>query len=287
MVVGISGPLHRAVQLHELVSGRYLSGDHVIHVSIFAAKSRYATRERIPQRDNNGSLLPWSIVEPLKAERSVIDAAEALARSLGDNDNHTVAAAVMDVDGRIHQAVNVYHFTGGPCAELVALGVAAAAGAKQLLTIAAAGDRGRGLIPPCGRCRQVLLDHHPDILVAVPAEKGPAVRPVRKLLPDTYFYPDAQGRRILRFNKRYYDAVISGEKTTTTRWDEPVETGQTTFVFEDHPEFAHVTGEITSVAQTKLQDLDAEQARGLKAHYPLMPEDAELLRVSFRVHAIR
>lgn len=226
-------------------------------------------------------------MEPLRAERRVIDAAEVLARSLGQNDNHTVAAAAMDVDGRIYQAVNVYHFTGGPCAELVALGVAATAGAQQLMTIAAAGDRGRGLIPPCGRCRQVLLDHHPDILVAVPSEKGPAVRPVRKLLPDTYFYPDAQGRRIFRFNKRYFDAVISGEKTTTIRWDEPVEAGPATFVFEDHPEFAHVEGEIISVAQTRLQDLDAEHALGLKAHYPMMPDDAELSHVSFRVHGVR
>ncbi|QOT19796.1 ASCH domain-containing protein [Paenarthrobacter sp. YJN-5] len=107
------------------------------------------------------------------------------------------------------------------------------------------------------------------------------------LLPDTYFYPDAQGRRILRFNKRYHDAVMSGEKTTTIRWDEPVEAGQATFVFEDHPEFAHVEGEIISVGQTRLQDLDDEHARGLKAHYPLMPEDAVLSHVSFRVHAAR
>lgn len=95
----------------------------------------------------------------------------------------------MDVDGRIHEAVNVYYFTGGPCAELVALGVAAAAGAKQLLTVAAAGDRRRGLIPPCGRCRQVLLDQHPDIMVAVPTQRGPEMRPIRKLLPDTYVSP--------------------------------------------------------------------------------------------------
>lgn len=129
-------------------------------------------------------------MDPLEPERRVIDAAEALARTLGDNDNQTVAAAAMDINGNIHLAVNVYHFNGGPCAELVALGVAATAGVKQLLTIAAAGDRGRGLIPPCGRCRQVLLDHHPDILVAVPTEYGPEVRPVRTLLPDTYFFPD-------------------------------------------------------------------------------------------------
>lgn len=121
-------------------------------------------------------------MEPLENEQRVIDAAESLARRLGENDNHTVAAAVMDIDGRIHEAVNVYHFTGGPCAELVALGVAATAGAKRLVTIAAAGDSGRGLIPPCGRCRQVLLDQHPDILVAVPTKSGPALQPIRKLL---------------------------------------------------------------------------------------------------------
>lgn len=222
-------------------------------------------------------------MEPLEAERRVIDAAEALGRTLGDNDNHTVAAAAMDVDGNIHQAVNVYHFNGGPCAELVALGVAAASGAKQLLTVAAAGDRGRGLIPPCGRCRQVLLDHHPDILVAVPSQAGPVVRPIRKLLPDTYFYPDAHGRRLVRFNKRYHEAVISGEKTTTIRWDDPISVGPATFVFEGHPEFARIEGEILSIEPLNLQDLDAEHAAGLKTHYPSMPEDAELLRATFHV----
>ena len=80
---------------------------------------------------------------------------------------------------------------------------------------------------------------------------------------------------------------MSGEKTTTIRWDEPVAAGPATFVFEGHPEFAHVEGEIISVEQTRLQDLDAEHEGGLKAHYPLMPEVAQLSRVSFRVHAAR
>lgn len=66
-------------------------------------------------------------MQPLEAEQQVIDVAEALATTLGENPNHTVAAAVMDIDGRVHKAVNVYHFNGGPCAELVALGVAATA----------------------------------------------------------------------------------------------------------------------------------------------------------------
>jgi cytidine deaminase len=221
-------------------------------------------------------------MHPLDAEQQVIDAAEALAGTLGYDDNHTVAAAVMDIDGRIHRAVNVYHFNGGPCAELVALGVAATNNARQLLTVAAAGDRGRGLIPPCGRCRQVLLDQHPDILVAVPSASGPVMRPVRKLLPDTYFFPDAHGRRIVRSNKRYHEAVLSGEKTSTVRWDDPITAGPATFVFEGHPEFAHVNGEVLSVERIWLKDLDAAHADGLRAHYPEMPDGAELTSVSFR-----
>ncbi|WP_143738898.1 hypothetical protein [Microbacterium sp. Yaish 1] len=222
-------------------------------------------------------------MQPLEAEQQVIDVAEELATTLGENPNHTVAAAVMDIDGRVHKAVNVYHFNGGPCAELVALGVAATAGATQLLTIAAAGDRGRGLIPPCGRCRQVLLDQHPDILVAVPGEEGPLMRPIRKLLPDTYFFPDAPTGRVMRFNRRYYEAVLSGQKTSTIRWDETHHVGAATFVFEGHPEFAHLDGSITAIESTTLSELDPEYAAGLRGHYPAMPADAELLRVHFQV----
>ena len=56
---------------------------------------------------------------------AVIDAATRLATTLGDDPNHTVAAAAMDLSGTIHAAVNNHHFTGGPCAELVVLGLAA------------------------------------------------------------------------------------------------------------------------------------------------------------------
>ena len=172
-------------------------------------------------------------MEPLESELTVIAAAEALAQKLSGNPNHTVAAAVLDTAGRIHTAVNVYHFTGGPCAELVALGVAATAHAGPLVAIAAAGDQSRGLVPPCGRCRQVLLDLHPDILVAVPAPQGPRMRAIVKLLPDAYFFPDAHATRVLRFNKQYYDDVASGVKTSSVRWDESVAIGPAILYFED------------------------------------------------------
>ncbi len=47
-------------------------------------------------------------------------------------DNHTVAAAARGHDGRIITAVNAYHFTGGPCAELVVIGTAAPKGSTIL-----------------------------------------------------------------------------------------------------------------------------------------------------------
>jgi cytidine deaminase len=125
-------------------------------------------------------------------EGRALDAAETLAASLPGDDAHTVAAAAMDADGGIHTGVNVFHFTGGPCAELVAIGAAAAAGAGPLVTMVAVGDRGRGVMAPCGRCRQVLLDLHPDVRVIVPGESGLVAKPVRGLLPYSYS-PTAAG----------------------------------------------------------------------------------------------
>jgi cytidine deaminase len=101
-----------------------------------------------------------------------------------------MAAAARARDGRIVTAVNAYHFTGGPCAELVVIGAAAAQGAYELDTIVAVGDRDRGIVPPCGRCRQVLLDYFPTLKVIV--GDGDLVRalPVAELLPESYVWAD-------------------------------------------------------------------------------------------------
>lgn len=234
-------------------------------------------------------------MKPLESELAVIAAAGALARTLIGNPLHTVAAAALDTAGHIHTGVNVAHFTGGPCAELVALGAAAAAGAGPLVAIAAAGDQSRGLIPPCGRCRQVLLDLHPDIVVAVPTPQGPQMRPIAKLLPDTYFFPDANAARVLRFNKRYYDGVVNGAKTSTVRWDEPVKVGPAIFYFEDSGRPA-LRGEVLTVNRYPLSDLTLERLRlgadgsvhayvdGLRWHYPQMPDDAHADVVDFAKH---
>ncbi|WP_445337769.1 cytidine deaminase [Clavibacter sp. CFBP 8614] len=124
------------------------------------------------------------------SEARLIDAAEALAGTLGADPDHTMAAAALDAAGRIHLGVNVLHFTGGPCAELVALGAAVAAHAGPLVAMAAVGDGGRGVAPPCGRCRQVMLDLQPGIRVAVPGADGPEMVAIRDLLPVSYARPE-------------------------------------------------------------------------------------------------
>jgi len=96
---------------------------------------------------------------------------------------HTVGAAVRDAAGRIHVGVNVYHFTGGPCAELVALGTARTSGARELTAIVAVGDSGRGVKAPCGRDRQILADYHPNIRVIVPTPLGVRNVAIDDLLP--------------------------------------------------------------------------------------------------------
>jgi cytidine deaminase len=90
----------------------------------------------------------------------------------------TVGCAALCNDGRIFTGINVFHFSGGPCAENVALANATAAGVAsarspgigdgaRLTTIVAVTNDDRGVISPCGRCRQMLLDFYPDIRVIV------------------------------------------------------------------------------------------------------------------------
>ncbi|RSS67416.1 cytidine deaminase [Streptomyces sp. WAC06614] len=126
-------------------------------------------------------------------DRELVEAATALARTRCHGDHHTMAAVARARDGRLVHGVNVYHFTGGPCAELVALGAAVTQGIQDLVAIVAVGDRERGVVPPCGRCRQVLLDLHPGLRVIVGHGDRMRAVPVAELLPESYVWADHQG----------------------------------------------------------------------------------------------
>ncbi|MFH0520640.1 cytidine deaminase family protein [Streptomyces sp. M41] len=127
-----------------------------------------------------------------RVDHELIRAAAHVAATHCRGDNHTMAAAGRARDGRIVTAVNAYHFTGGPCAELVLIGAAAAQGAHDLDIIVAVGDRDRGVVPPCGRCRQVLLDYFPALEIIVGTKDGLRAVPVADLLPESYVWADHQ-----------------------------------------------------------------------------------------------
>jgi cytidine deaminase len=116
-------------------------------------------------------------------DTELIEFARRIAEDHSDGYVHTVGAAVRDANGQIHGGINLYHFTGGPCAELVALATARANGARTLETIVAVGNEGRGVIPPCGRDRQVLLDYHAGIRAIVPTHDGDRSVSIEDLLP--------------------------------------------------------------------------------------------------------
>jgi cytidine deaminase len=231
-------------------------------------------------------------------EMRVLEAALRQAERLTGNPDHTVAAAAMDTTGRIFTGVNVYHFTGGPCAELVVLGQAASEGAGPLTTMVAVGDGGRGVIAPCGRCRQVLLDQHPDCFVIVPDEGGPDLVAIRDLLPNTYRFPDAAPERLVRFNPRYYDAIANGRKTATTRFNDPCAVGPAWLLFEFDDEYKRLPGIVDSIATKRFDELTDEDAQmeecaaadelreDLRDHYPDIQNDSPVDVVRFRVRVI-
>jgi cytidine deaminase len=108
---------------------------------------------------------------------------------------HTVAAAFCGRDGRIWTGLHLGATVGrlSICAEAVALGRALLEGDGHVETAVAVrhpkpdeADRELAVVPPCGACCEMMLDHAPDALVIVKEPTGLVKRPVRFLLPLPY-----------------------------------------------------------------------------------------------------
>lgn len=91
----------------------------------------------------------------------------------------------------------------------------------------------------------------------------------------------------IHFHQKHHDAILSGEKVTTVRWNESVQVGDATFVFDEHPTAEPLAGTITAVHRQRLDALTAEQAHQppetdmplfgqqlRENYYPDMPDDA-------------
>jgi cytidine deaminase len=111
-------------------------------------------------------------------------AIEVSAHAYAPYSRFPVGAAALVDDGRIVVGCNVENVSYGLglCAECAVACALHSSGGGRLLALTCVDGSGR-LLMPCGRCRQVLLEHGgPDMLVAHPS--GP--RPLRDLLPDAF-----------------------------------------------------------------------------------------------------
>jgi len=108
---------------------------------------------------------------------------------------HMVAAAIRSRDGRIWTGLHIGTTVGrlSVCAEAVAYGRALLDGDGTILTAVAVRhpkpdeeDRELAVVPPCGACREMILDHAPDATVIV-KDGGVLIKlPIRILLPLPY-----------------------------------------------------------------------------------------------------
>jgi cytidine deaminase len=113
------------------------------------------------------------------------------ARAYAPYSGFPVGAAALVDDGRVVAGCNVENVSYGLglCAECAAVCALHSSGGGRLVALVCVDGAGR-LLMPCGRCRQILMEHGgPQLLVAHP--DGP--RPLGELLPDA-FGPDDLAR---------------------------------------------------------------------------------------------
>ncbi len=106
--------------------------------------------------------------------------------------NFPVGAAALVDDGRIVVGCNVENVSYGLglCAECAVVCALHSSGGGRLLALACVDGSG-AVLTPCGRCRQVLLEHGGPAML-IDHTSGP--RPLGELLPDA-FGPDDLNRR--------------------------------------------------------------------------------------------
>jgi hypothetical protein len=92
--------------------------------------------------------------------------------------------------------------------------------------------------------------------------------PVRHLLPYSSERPDTSPQRFVRINSAYYDAVVEGRKTATTRLRIPAPLDRSGCSSEFDEGYKRLPGHVESIVTKRfdeLTDADAQMERGAVA----------------------
>ena len=229
--------------------------------------------------------------------RNLLAKATTHAQRFQDGEDHTVAAALLTKSGKHVLGLNAHHFLGGPCGEISALANHAASYPEDPIQAVAAvyGPTGQ-VIPPCGKCRQVLFDVDPSIRCIVRGSNGLEAPTVEELLPFAFNWRDMEQEQRIYMWEGYEQSIRSGEKQQTIRVDDPFHEGSAQIVFEkESGEVVTIPAQVTSVASTQRSELSEKQARNdgfgsltelqeaLDTHYPGLGNDDEVDVVEFKL----
>lgn len=117
------------------------------------------------------------------------DAARALIARHASEGRHHVACAVLTETG-LYLGLNLECTLprAGSCAEPSAIAQARIAEPDGRIVFSVAVNRRGVVIPPCGVCRELLMDYGPDAEIAVEQTPDGVLRrrPLRDLMPDAY-----------------------------------------------------------------------------------------------------
>ncbi|MBS2988662.1 cytidine deaminase [Rhodococcus erythropolis] len=106
---------------------------------------------------------------------------------------YAVGAAALVDDGRIVSGCNVENVSYGLslCAECGLVGNLAATGGGRLVAFTCCDAKG-SILMPCGRCRQLLLEHGGGEMLV---DTSSGFKPLSELLPDAFGPEQAEGLR--------------------------------------------------------------------------------------------
>lgn len=124
---------------------------------------------------------------PVLSDEKLIECARATInrRNIGrDVDVGGVAAALISGSGQIYTGVCLDAACAlGFCAERAAIAALVSAGEHVITKIVAVGDSGRGVLTPCGSCRELVYQFGTDTIVLMP--DGSSVK-IEELLPHAW-----------------------------------------------------------------------------------------------------